>query len=64
MNWSQRRMHWVGMGVFWPLMRELRETEYQFRDDLVMDSSAAQKTFGRKPTPWDEIIAATVLGPG
>jgi len=57
-------MHWVGMGVFWQLMRELRETEYQFRDDLVMDSSAAQETFGRKPTPWDEIIAATVLGPG
>ena len=51
----------AGMGAFWPLMRELRETEYQFRDDFVMDSSAAQETFGLKPTPWDEIIAATVL---
>jgi len=24
-------------------MRELRETEYQFRDDFVMDSSAARR---------------------
>jgi nucleoside-diphosphate-sugar epimerase len=52
----------AAMGVFWPLMRELRETEYQFRDDFVMDSSAAQETFGLKPTPWEEIIAVTVLG--
>jgi nucleoside-diphosphate-sugar epimerase len=49
-----------GMGLVWPLMRELRETEYQFRDDFVMDSSAAQTTFGLKPTPWAEIVAATV----
>jgi nucleoside-diphosphate-sugar epimerase len=49
-----------GMGLVWPLMRELRETEYQFRDDFVMDSSAAETTFGLKPTPWDEIVAATV----
>jgi len=48
------------MGLAWPLMRELRETEYQFRDDFVMDSSAAQTTFGLKPTPWEEIIAVTV----
>jgi nucleoside-diphosphate-sugar epimerase len=49
-----------GMGLVWPLMRELRETEYQFRDDFVMDSSAAQTTFGLKPTPWEEIVIATV----
>jgi nucleoside-diphosphate-sugar epimerase len=48
-----------GMGLAWPLMRELRETEYQFRDDFVMDSAAAQASFGLKPTPWDEIVAAT-----
>ena len=41
-----------GMGLVWPLMRELRETEYQFRDDFIMDSSVAQATFGLKPTPW------------
>ena len=48
-----------GMGLLSPLMRELRETEYQFRDDFVMDSTAAQATFGLKPTPWEEIIAET-----
>ena len=49
-----------GMGLLWPLMRELRETEYQFRDDFVMDSSAAQATSGLKPAPWEEIVAVTV----
>jgi nucleoside-diphosphate-sugar epimerase len=48
-----------GMGLAWPLMRELRETEYQFRDDFVMDSAAAQASFGLKPAPWDEIVAVT-----
>ncbi len=48
------------MGLVWPLMRELRETEYQFRDDFIMDSSAAQATFGLKPTPWEEIVEVMV----
>ena len=54
----------AAMGLVWPLMRELRETEYQFRDDFIMDSSAAQATFGLKPTPWEEVVAVTVLGHG
>jgi nucleoside-diphosphate-sugar epimerase len=54
----------AGMGLVWPLMRELRETEYQFRGDFVMDSSAAQETFGLKPTSWDDIVAVTAAGPG
>ena len=54
----------AGLGLVWPLMRELRETEYQFRDDFIMDSSAAQATFGLKPTPWEEIVAATVPADG
>ena len=48
------------MGLVWPLMRELRETEYQFRGDFIMDSSAAQATFALKPTPWEEIVELTV----
>ena len=51
------------LGLVWPLMRELRETSYQFRDDFIMDSSAAQETFRLAPTPWDEVIEAT-LGAG
>jgi hypothetical protein len=27
-----------------------------------MDSSAAQATFGLKPTAWEDIVAVTVLG--
>jgi nucleoside-diphosphate-sugar epimerase len=53
-----------GLGLAWPLMRELRETEYQFRDDFIMDSSAALETFRLTPTPWDEIVAATLRAPG
>ena len=49
-----------GIGLVSPLMRELRETEYQFRDAFVMDSSAAQAAFGLKPTPWDEVVSMTV----
>ncbi len=48
-----------GLGLVWPLMRELRETEYQFRDDFVMDSSAAGTTFGLGPTPWEEVVITT-----
>jgi nucleoside-diphosphate-sugar epimerase len=48
------------LGLFSRQMRELRETEYQFRDEFVMDSSRAQSAFHMAPTPWSEIIAATV----
>ncbi|HWF81923.1 MAG TPA: NAD-dependent epimerase/dehydratase family protein [Streptosporangiaceae bacterium] len=50
-----------GLGVVSPLMRELRETEYQFREDFVMDSTAARQAFGLDPTPWDFVLKA-VLG--
>jgi hypothetical protein len=37
-------------------MRELTETSYQFNEDFVMDSQAAQQTFGLEPTPWDHVL--------
>ncbi|MCB0919900.1 MAG: NAD-dependent epimerase/dehydratase family protein [Actinobacteria bacterium] len=43
-------------GMFVPMMRELRETEYQFDRPFVMNSEAAQQTFGLAPTPWPEIV--------
>jgi nucleoside-diphosphate-sugar epimerase len=43
-------------GLFSPLMRELRETEYQFTEDFVMDSAAAQQAFRLEPTPWDCVL--------
>jgi len=51
------------LGLAWPLMRELRETEYQFRDDFIMDSTAAQETFRLAPTPWDEVVEAALGAP-
>jgi nucleoside-diphosphate-sugar epimerase len=47
-------------GVVSPLMRELRETEYQFRQDFVMDGSAAAETFGLEPASWD-FVAEKIL---
>ena len=43
-------------GLFSPLMRELAETRYQFNEDFVMDSTAAQQEFGLAPTPWPEVL--------
>lgn len=53
-----------GLGLVSPLMRELRETEYQFRNDFVMDSAAAQTTFGLGPTSWEAVLAATLRSYG
>ncbi|GAA1246023.1 hypothetical protein GCM10009609_06810 [Pseudonocardia aurantiaca] len=52
---------WLG-GVFDPLARELRETQYQFRRPFVLDSSAATTMFGIEPTPVGEAIVETVGG--
>lgn len=40
------------LGLFSPLLRELPEVAYQRERDFVMDSTAAQETFGLAPTPW------------
>ena len=45
-------------GLFSPLLRELRETRYQFVRPFILDSSLAERTFGLKPTPLDESLAA------
>jgi nucleoside-diphosphate-sugar epimerase len=49
-----------GLGVVSPLMRELRETEYQFSEDFVMDSTAARQAFGLEPASWD-LVAESAL---
>ena len=58
-----RRIPWPvvrAAGVAVPMLRELRETRYQFDRPFVLDSSAATETFGLEPTPFDEAAAATV----
>jgi nucleoside-diphosphate-sugar epimerase len=58
------RMTLRAAGVLSPLMRELNETYYQFREDFVMDSTLAQQTFGVAPTGWDEIMEAVLRSYG
>ena len=47
---------WLG-GLVNPMMRELRETQYQFRAPFVLDSSAAEQAFGLTATPLAESVA-------
>ena len=48
-------------GLFSPLLRELRETAYQFRAPFVIDSSKFDAAFGRlEPTPHRDAVAQTV----
>lgn len=42
--------------LFVPLLRELPEVMHQHTRPWVMDSSAAQDTFGLRPTPWAELL--------
>ncbi|HEU5475244.1 MAG TPA: NAD-dependent epimerase/dehydratase family protein [Actinophytocola sp.] len=44
------------MGLFSPMMRELRTTRYQFTAPYVLDSSAAQRTFDIAPSDLDVIL--------
>ena len=48
------------MGLAVPFARELQEVRHQFEQPFVLDSSAAQATFGLAPTPFAEGIAAHV----
>ncbi len=43
-----------------PLMRSLDDTAYQFTEDFVVDSSAAQTTFGLTPTPLETALRRTL----
>ncbi len=43
-------------GAVNPFIKELRETQYQFRAPYVLDSSAAQEHFDIVPTPLEESV--------
>ena len=47
---------WVA-GVFSPTMRELRETQHQFRGPFVLDSSAATQEFDLRAAPLADSVA-------
>lgn len=48
------------LGLFSPMMRELKETWYQFAEPWVTDSTLTEQTFGLTATPLAEGAAATV----
>jgi nucleoside-diphosphate-sugar epimerase len=48
------------LGVFVPTIREVAEIRYQFDAPFVVDSSAAQTTFGLAPTPMPQALYDTV----
>ena len=47
-------------GLFNPMARAARETQYQFRAPFVLDSTAATEAFGISPTPLDDALRATI----
>ena len=48
-------------GVFSPLLREMRETTYQFRAPFVIDASKFEAAFGRlEPTPHRDAVRRTL----
>ncbi|TMQ91311.1 NAD-dependent epimerase/dehydratase family protein [Actinomadura soli] len=48
------------IGLFSPLIKELRETRYQFDKPYVLDSSAFESTFGMAPTPLDDALKTII----
>ncbi|TDE30947.1 NAD-dependent epimerase/dehydratase family protein [Actinomadura sp. 6K520] len=48
------------LGAVSPMLRELRETRYQFDRPYILDSSAFESTFGMAPTPLDDALTAVV----
>jgi len=50
---------WLG-GLFNPMARAVRETQYQFRKPFVPDSTDATAAFGISPTPFDDALHETL----
>jgi nucleoside-diphosphate-sugar epimerase len=48
------------MGLFQPVIRELKETDYQRERPYILDDRAARDTFGLEPTSWSDIIDGLV----
>ena len=48
------------LGLFQPIMRELKETDYQRERPYLLDDSAARQAFAIEPTPWAELLDGMV----
>ncbi|SDZ12315.1 NAD-dependent epimerase/dehydratase family protein [Herbiconiux ginsengi] len=47
------------IGVFSPLIREVRASSYQFADTFVVDSTRTESELGIHATPWDDALRIT-----
>jgi nucleoside-diphosphate-sugar epimerase len=47
------------LGIFIPILREFKEMMYQFEHDYIFSSALFEKTFGMKPTTYEEGMKAT-----
>lgn len=54
--WSALR----ALGLAVPTMREIVDVRHQFDGPFVTDSTATTAAFGLEPTPWADVVAATV----
>ncbi len=52
----------AGIGLFSPLMREVRALSYMFRRSYEMASEHTARELGLEPTPWVEVCRRTVSG--
>jgi nucleoside-diphosphate-sugar epimerase len=50
-------------GLFSSMVREFNEMDYQFYAPFELDTSAATRTFGLRPTPLDDALRAAVPVP-
>jgi len=48
------------LGVVSPLVRELPTTMYQFTAPFIIDDRETRSTFGLEPTPWQNVLEATI----
>lgn len=44
-------------GLFSPMIREVKETYYQFNEPFVIDDSLTRLELGLEPTPWSDVLA-------
>ncbi|TYL41151.1 NAD-dependent epimerase [Dickeya sp. ws52] len=47
------------LGLFMPMVREMRATRYQFDQPFILDSTASSRVFGIVPTPIEEALRDT-----
>ncbi|TDD64301.1 NAD-dependent epimerase/dehydratase family protein [Actinomadura darangshiensis] len=58
------RPAFTALGLFVPMLKELRETRYQFDKPYLLDSSAFESAFAMAPTPLDAALKAVVAASG